>query len=1520
MMSYIPGRYGLYEPEMEHDACGVGFVVHIKGERSRSIVEEGLELLNRLSHRAAAGRDPETGDGAGILIQMPHRFFEREMPRLGFELPPRRQYAVAQAFLPPEPEARAACEAILEEVVAEEGQRVLGWRDVPVAPEHLGTVAREVAPVIRQLFVARRRVVPSAFERKLYRIRKLASNRVFARGVDPNKRFHVASFSAETIVYKGLLLPRQLPKFYLDLQHPEMVSALALVHSRFSTNTFPTWELAQPFRYIAHNGEINTLRGNRNWMTARRGLLQSARFGGSLEPLFPLIVPGKSDSAQFDNMMELLCLGGRTLPHALMMMIPEAWEGHATMSDERRAFYEYSSALLEPWDGPAAIAFTDGQLIGATLDRNGLRPARYLVTEDDRVILASETGVLDVHPAQVRRKGRLTPGRMLLVDTTEGRILEDEEVKADISGRWPYRRWLQRNVFTFDDLPTRPAPTRLAGEELWRLQRAFGYTDEDTRLLLRPMAETGKEPVGSMGTDTPLAVLSDQAPSLFSYFHQLFAQVTNPPIDPIREALVMTLSTGLGPEGNTLEETPEQCHRMALPGPILTNGQFARLAAVRGEGVFETHILSLLYPVGGDEASLEQAVERLCSRAVEAVDAGASILVLSDRGVDAAHVPIPVLLALSAVHQRLVRDGIRMYTGLVVETAETREVHHFACLFGYGASAVNPYLALDTLRAMAEAGDLQVDHEKAQEQFIHGIEEGLLKVMSKMGISTLQSYRGSQLFEAVGLERHLIERHFTGTPSRIEGVGLPELGREVRERHERGFGPAANLDAAVLPAGGLYQWRRRGETHKWNPATLAKLQTAARTNNPILFAEYSKLANDETQEHCNLRGLLEVIPEGRTPVPLEEVEPANEIVRRFVTGAMSFGSISAEAHETLAVAMNRIGGRSNSGEGGEESHRYQLDENGDSRRSAIKQVASARFGVTTEYLVNAAELQIKMAQGAKPGEGGQLPGHKVDERIARVRWSTPGVTLISPPPHHDIYSIEDLSQLIYDLQSVNPQARVSVKLVSEVGVGTIAAGVSKAGAGCVVIAGYEGGTGASPLSSIKHAGLPWELGLAETQQVLVHNGLRSRIRVQVDGGLRTARDVLMAAMMGAEEFGMATASLIALGCIMLRKCHLNTCSVGIATQDLALRERFHGKPEHVVNFFYMVAEDLRRQMAALGFRKLEEVVGRVDLLRQRPGLAHWKARKVNLSALLEPAKAPASEPRRCDTPHRKDVSDHLDHELLRNAGPALEGSSPTFLTLPVSNIHRAVGAMLSGEIARRHGARGLPDGQLRIRLQGSAGQSFGAFLASGVTLELEGDANDYLGKGLSGGRIIVYPPSGSRFVPEENVLVGNTVLYGATAGEVYLRGLAGERFAVRNSGAQAVVEGVGDHGCEYMTGGVVVVLGPTGRNFAAGMSGGTAYVLDRERTFRKACNLEMVELESLVDESELWLVHGMIERHFHHTNSTLARRVLDNWELMVPQFVKVMPTDYKRVLQARRAARKPPSVMPQRLHAVGNEG
>ena len=1509
-----PERFGLYEPETEHDACGIGFVAHIKGEKSRAIVEQGLEVLRRLSHRAACGADPETGDGAGILLQLPHRFFKAEGLRLGFDMPRRRRYGVGQIFLPPDAEARRACEEIVEEVVAEEGQNVLGWRDVPVDPTQTGPTARAVLPAMRQIYIRLRRVPPSAFERKLYVIRKLAENRIRIRGVDPSGYFHVASMSAETIVYKGLLLPGQLPRFYADLRHPAMVSAIALVHSRFSTNTFPTWDLAQPFRFIAHNGEINTLRGNRNWMAARRSQLQSAKFGGDLSRLFPVIVPGKSDSAQFDNMLELLHLGGRTLPQAMMMMIPEAWERHEQMDEERRDFYRYSSSLLEPWDGPAAITFTDGHIIGATLDRNGLRPARYLVTDDDRVILASESGVIDVPPEKIRAKGRLMPGRMFIVDTDEGRIVGDDELKQDISRRFPYRKWLEKNVFHLAQFPDVTPPAATAGDELLRLQRAFGYTDEDVRVLLQPMAESGKEPVGSMGTDTPLAVLSERSPNPFAYFHQLFAQVTNPAIDPIREALVMSLNSTVGPDGNTFEETPENCHRLRIDHPILSNTELAKMAAVR-EGAFEATPLSLLFDVEAGPDGLAQALDRLCREAVEAVDDGYNILILSDRGVDAKRVAIPALLAVSTVHQHLVTEGTRMQAGLVVETAEAREVHDFALLIGYGSAAVNPYLALDTVRALVEDGLVQGPVEAAQHRYIDAIGGGLLKIMSKMGISTIQSYRGAQIFEAVGLNRELVDRYFTGTPTRLEGIGVLELGRELLDRHDRGYGRQAVEIVDELPVGGQYQWRRRGERHKWNPATIAKLQAASRLDDAALYAEYARLVDEEDQALVTLRGMLELDTEGAAPVPLDEVEPASEIAKRFVTGAMSFGSISAEAHETLAIAMNRLGGKSNSGEGGEEPHRYEVDENGDLRRSAIKQIASGRFGVTTHYLVNADDLQIKVAQGAKPGEGGQLPGHKVDERIAKVRHSTPGVTLISPPPHHDIYSIEDLAQLIYDLQVVNPEARVSVKLVSAVGVGTIAAGVAKAHAGAVIIAGYEGGTGASPMSSLKHAGLPWEMGLAETQQVLVQNNLRDRIRVQVDGGMRTGRDVVVAALLGAEEFGMATAALIVEGCIMLRKCHLNTCSVGIATQNPELRKRFAGSADNVVRFFLFVAEEIRGHMARLGFRTMDEMIGRVDRLRMReqanPEQAHWKAQKLDLSAILARPPVPDEWPRQCVTPQPWNLDDHVDRQIIPQVEATIEGGRPVQLALPIENVHRAAGTMLSGVIARKHGAAGLPDASVHIRFHGSAGQSFGAFLSTGVTLELEGDANDYLGKGLSGGRIIVYPPRSSRFVAEENVIVGNTLLYGATAGEVYIAGVAGERFGVRNSGARAVVEGVGDHGCEYMTGGVVVVLGPTGRNFAAGMSGGAAYIFDREQDFRSRYNPGMVELESLVDESEIWLVYGMIENHVRLTGSTLGTRILDNWELLISHFIKVMPTDYKRVLQARRAARRPAGSTPQ---------
>ncbi len=1496
-------RHGLYDPQMEHDACGVGFVAHIKGEKSRAIVEQALEVLRRLAHRGASGSDPETGDGAGILLQLPHRFFKREGLHLGWEMPRRRRYGVGMVFLPPDPAARAACERVFEEVVRELGQRVIGWRDVPTDPRHVGRVARSVMPVIRQIYIARRRVVPSAFERTLYVIRKLTENRIRDANLGGHT-FHVASLSADTIVYKGLLLPDQVPQYYPDLQDGDMVSALAMVHSRFSTNTFPTWDRAQPMRFIAHNGEINTLRGNRNWMNARRAQLHSAKFEGPLDRLFPIIVPGGSDSSQFDNMLELLTLGGRSLPHSMMMMIPEAWENDPLMDDDRRAFYEYAASLTEPWDGPAAIAFTDGHIIGATLDRNGLRPARYVVTEDDRVILSSEVGVIDVAPHQIRKKGRLQPGRMFVVDTVEGRIIDDAEVKGDITGRWPYRRWLDKNVLTLDDFHNVPPPAAISGDALVKQQRAFGYTDEDLRVIIAPMADAGYEPTGSMGTDTPLAVLSDRAPSLFHYFKQLFAQVTNPAIDPIREALVMTLETSLGPDGNTFEETPEQCHRLALPSSFFANADLAKIRQVY-EGALEPTTLSILYPRASGPEGLEAAVERVCQAAVDAIDDGASILILTDRGVDADLVPMPALLAVSVVHHHLTREGIRMHAGLVVETGEAREVHHFATLVGYGAAAVNPYLALDTVRDLAAQGVIEGTPDEAERRYIKAIDKGILKVMSKMGISAIQSYRGAQIFECLGLDSALVDKHFNGTVSRIEGVGLAELGREVLERHARGFGERTLDDVDALPVGGDYQWRRRGELHRWNPATIATLQTAATTGEWAHYESFAALADDESNMQTTLRGLLELVPAPGGPIALEEVEAASEIVKRFATGAMSFGSISAEAHETLAIAMNRIGARSNSGEGGEERERYTLLPNGDNRRSAIKQIASGRFGVTAEYLVNADDLQIKVAQGAKPGEGGQLPGHKVSERIARVRCSTPGVTLISPPPHHDIYSIEDLKQLIYDLKTVNPEARISVKLVSEAGVGTVAAGVAKAGAEAVVIAGDSGGTGASPISSLKHAGLPWELGLAETQQVLVQNDLRRRIRVQVDGGFRTGRDVVVGALLGAEEFGVSTAALIATGCIMLRKCHLNTCSVGIATQNPELRRRYTGTPEQVINYMMMVAEDARRHMARLGFRTFDEMVGRVDRLRARKDIDHWKASRVDLSAMLAEVNAPADVPRRQVEAQDFKLSNHLDHQVIRRAAKALDGGVPTELELSICNGDRAVGAMLSGIIAKAHGSRGLPDHTLHVRYVGTAGQSFGAWLAHGVTFTLEGDANDYVGKGLSGGRIVVRPPEESRFVPEENIIVGNVCLYGATGGEFFANGMAGERFAVRNSGARAVVEGVGDHGCEYMTGGVVVVLGATGRNFAAGMSGGMAFVYDRDREFHKLCNRAMVDLEALEDEADLRLVYGLVQSHVGRTASPFGQRLLDNWDIMVSRFVKVIPTEYKRAMAERRSALRP---------------
>jgi glutamate synthase domain-containing protein 2/glutamate synthase domain-containing protein 1/glutamate synthase domain-containing protein 3 len=1501
---HLPAPQGLYHPSHEHDACGIGFVASIKGHKSHDIIAKGIQVLINLTHRGACGCDPETGDGAGILIQIPHKFFARECAALGFTLPAEGEYGVGMTFLPVEPHQRLSCEGILERIVREEGLTVLGWRDTPVAGDAIGRVARASQPYIQQIFIGNPSPQPpgsspaersSALERKLYIVRKRAAAEVAASNMPNKGDFYLPSLSARTIVYKGLLLAPQMAHFYRELSDPDVMSALCLVHQRFSTNTFPTWQLAHPFRYVAHNGEINTLRGNVNWMHARQSVLASPLFGSDIKKLLPIIAPGGSDSADFDNVLELLFMAGRDLPHAMAMLIPEAWASNPHMNPEKRAFYEYHASLMEPWDGPAAIAFTDGRVIGATLDRNGLRPARYLITHDDLIVMSSEAGVLPVKPENVKKKGRLQPGKMLLVDTVAGRIVSDKEIKQRLYSRQPYAQWLAENQITLDRLAEPPREHGTDHDTILCRQRAFGYTDEDLRMILAPMAEKGEEPIGSMGADTPLACLSDRPQPLFHYFKQLFAQVTNPPIDPIREEMVMSLISYIGTERNILDETPRHCHTLKLPHPILGNRSLEKLRRV-SQGDFLATTLPTLFPVEDGEKGLERALDQLCRRASLAIKSGYSLLILSDRGIDEDYAPIPSLLALAAVHNHLVREETRTQVALIVESGEPREVMHFALLIGYGASAVNPYLAIETLEDMAVRGNLPegLTFEKALASYKKAVNKGLLKTFSKMGISTLQSYRGAQVFEAIGLNKSLIEKYLTGTASRIEGVGLDVLAREAQMKHALAFRPITGYDTE-LPVGGNYQYRVHGEYHLLNPLTVSKLQHAVRQQNSQTFQEYTDLIDTQNRQLCTLRGLLEIQQSGR-PIPLEDVEPASEIVKRFATGAMSFGSISKEAHETLAIAMNRIGGKSNTGEGGEDEARFQRDPNGDWRRSAIKQVASARFGVTTNYLVNCDELQIKMAQGAKPGEGGQLPGHKVDEVIARVRHSIPGVGLISPPPHHDIYSIEDLAQLIYDLKNANPRARISVKLVAEVGVGTVAAGVSKAHADVVLISGDSGGTGASPLSSIKHAGIPWELGLAETQQVLVMNDLRGRIRVQTDGKLQTGRDVTIAALLGAEEFGFATTPLVAMGCIMMRKCHLNTCPVGIATQDPALRAKFQGQPEHVINFFFFIAEQVRQYMAQLGFRTFNEMVGRVDMLDPRQALDHWKAKGLDFSAILYSPQVPARIARRCVQSQEHGLHQALDYKLIELAGEALLNQSPIEIKLPIRNVHRTVGAMLSGEIARRYGSAGLPDDTIRFEFTGSAGQSFGAFLAKGVTLTLEGDANDYVGKGLSGGRLIVYPPRDSTFLPEENILIGNVVLYGATSGEAYFNGMAGERFAVRNSGATAVVEGLGDHGCEYMTKGLVVVLGKCGRNFAAGMSGGIAYVLDESGDFaEKRCNTAAVDLEPVNGDAQL--LRNLIERHVQLTASPRAKWILENWSAMLPKFIKVFPHEYKRALK-----------------------
>jgi glutamate synthase (ferredoxin) len=1500
MKKIRPGKQGLYDPSFEHDACGVGFVVNITGEKSHRIIEQGIEVLNNLAHRGACGSDPRTGDGAGLLIQLPDGFLRKETAAIDINLPEAGTYAAGMIFLPQDDERRSLCMKNLEEILAEEGLEILGWRKVPTENKHIGDLATTSEPAIYQLFVGWGNSIDNAddFERKLYVVRKVAEMRIRELADEEGYAFYVASLSCRTIVYKGQLMAHQLERYFPDLSDPEMITSLALVHQRFSTNTFPSWELAQPFRYLGHNGEINTLRGNVSWMMSREKQFVSELFGDDIHKILPVIVPDGSDSACLDNVVEMLTLAGRSLPHVMMMLIPEAWSKDKLMNPDKRGFYEFHACLNEPWDGPAAITFTDGKLVGAMLDRNGLRPARYIVTKDGLLVMASEVGVLDFPPESIKVKGRLQPGRMLLVDTEAGHIIEDDELKRGMSIRRPYRRWVEENKIDLADLPDPPGVHQPDHETILQRQQAFGYSVEDIDSLILPMASDGVEPTGSMGNDAPLAVLSDKPVPLYNYFKQLFAQVTNPPIDSIREDLVMSLNDYIGRTGDLLGESPKHCRQLMTPHPMLTNEDLEKLRHVNIKDL-SAATLPMLFPAGSGWKGLEMSLEALCDQALEAVEAGNSLIILSDRGVDMDNAPIPALLSVSAVHHHLIRKGMRSMCGIVVETGEAREVMHFALLIGYGASAINAYLVFETLADLNEDRHLpdNLSLEQAEANYCKAVGKGLLKIFSKMGISTLRSYRGARIFEALGLSSKLVDRYFTGTPSRIEGIGLDEIALGVIELHRRAFvfrlPHRSNLDS-----GGQYRYRKDGEYHQINPEMVAIMQQATRQGDYKLFKKFSALADSNSKRLATLRGLMKF--KKGTPIPLEEVEPESEILKRFSTGAMSFGSLSKEAHETLAIAMNRIGAKSNTGEGGEDAERFTPDENGDLRRSAIKQVASGRFGVTANYLANADEIQIKIAQGAKPGEGGQLPGHKVNEVIARVRNSTPGVTLISPPPHHDIYSIEDLAQLIYDLKNANTGARISVKLVSEVGVGTIAAGVCKAHADMVLISGHDGGTGASPMSSIKHVGAPWELGLAETQQVLVMNNLRGRIRVQTDGQLKTGRDVVVAALLGAEEYGFSTLPLISLGCVMMRKCHKNTCPVGIATQDEELRKRFAGKPEHLVNYLTFVAREVREIMAELGFRTIDEMIGQSQHLDLERAVGHWKAKGLDLSAILHSPEKEDDAPVRCVEEQDHGLEGALDYQILPQLKDVFENKKPVELELPVRNTNRAVGTIISGKIAQQFGEEGLPTDTITLRFNGSAGQSFGAFAAAGLTLYLEGDANDYVGKGLSGGRIIVTPPAGSTFIPRENTLVGNVVLYGATSGEAYFRGVAGERFAIRNSGAHVVVEGVGDHGCEYMTGGVVVVLGRTGRNFAAGMSGGIAYVLDEEGDFHRNCNMSMVELEPMLEREDCERLHEMLTRYHKLTASTQAEEILEGWSRMLSRFVKVIPTQYRQALEERK--------------------
>jgi glutamate synthase domain-containing protein 2/glutamate synthase domain-containing protein 1/glutamate synthase domain-containing protein 3 len=1519
-MNGLPPVQGLYNPAYEHDSCGVGFICHIKGKPSHQIVSDALQMLENMNHRGACGCEEDSGDGAGILVQTPDAFFRRECGRLNFTLPPAGQYGVGMIFLPQDAIQRHMCERILERVARDNGMKLLGWRDVPVDSRFVGPTPKAVEPRIRQIFLSFGDIFFNRkdFDRRLYLVRQRAENEIeFGQtGLtdEAREQFYICILSGNRMIYKGMLTATQLQDYYLDLKDPEFASALAMVHSRFSTNTFPSWQLAHPFRYLAHNGEINTLRGNRNWMRARYGALQSEAFGDELQKMFPILTESGSDSATLDNMIQFLAVNGRSLPHAMLMAIPEAWQNNTQMEPDLRAFYEYHACLMEPWDGPASISFTNGQLIGAVLDRNGLRPSRFYVTKDDLVIMASEVGVLPIPPDRILRKWRLQPGKIFMIDLRKGKIVDDADIKQELVDKRPWKKWLDANLLPLDSLPDptfmpESNPDKLA-DTLAVRQHAFGYTTEDIKFILGPMAGAGIEGLGSMGTDTPLACLSDRPQLLYNYFKQLFAQVTNPPLDANFEALVTSLFTYLGREGNLLDETPKHCRLIKLTRPVLSNLELAKLREVKLDGA-DSVVVPMTFKVGEGEAGLARAVDALCEEVLQKVTAGASVVILSDRGVDKNNAPIPSLLATAAVHHFLIKKGVRTQCGLVIETGEAREPHHFCLLIGYGAGAVNPYLALETLAALHAEGMLPdgLTAGIAEANYIKAANKSIIKVASKMGISTVQSYRGAQIFEAVGIAAAVIDKYFTGTASRIQGVTLEIIARESLMRHHRGY-PTVDVEGQTLDPGGNYQWRRDGEFHQWNPDTVAKLQQAVRVQQPITgyptYKDYARLVNDESKHRCTIRGLM-TFKRDRPPVKLDDVEPATSIVKRFVTGAMSLGSISRESHETIAIAMNQIGGKSNTGEGGEDPVRFTPDppDKGGkivSRRSAIKQVASARFGVTAEYLVNADQLQIKLAQGAKPGEGGQLPGHKVDEYIGKIRHSTPGVGLISPPPHHDIYSIEDLAQLIHDLKSVNPAARISVKLVSEVGVGTVAAGVAKTKADHILISGDGGGTGASPLTSIKHAGLPWELGLAETQQTLVMNGLRGRVVIEADGQLKTGRDVAIAALLGAEEFGFSTAPLIASGCIMMRVCHLNTCPVGIATQDPELRRKFAGKPEHVVNFMFFVAEELREIMAELGFTKLDDMVGRTDLLDFVDLSSHWKARHVDLlPVLFRPGKRIGDGAIRNVARQDHALGDSLDNtRLLKLAKPAIDHGTKVFPEEQlIKNTDRSVGTTLSGVIARKYGHAGLPEDTIRVKFHGHAGQSFGCFLAHGVTFLLEGDANDYVGKGMSGGRIAVFPPKSATFDAGNNIIAGNTCLYGATEGELFLRGVAGERFAVRNSGASAVVEGVGDHGCEYMTGGTVVVIGPTGRNFAAGMSGGIAYVYDDAGTFPKLANRDLVTLDDPLEESDKKKLRELLTEHHQLTGSTRARAILDDWDNELRYFVKVMPNDYKKALMQR---------------------